>query len=755
MRNSISLAAAGLCVSMAGLCTGASAQTAAAEESASLEVDEVIVTAQRFAESLQKSSVSLQVVSGDTLQSRGVTQATDLNSLVPGLQIGTGGGASQIYIRGVGDFAASALSNPAVAVNVDGVYISRPQAVNSSFYDLDRLEVLKGPQGTLYGRNASGGALNLITRAPSLAGTDGHIGLTVGNYDLAHLEGALNVPLGETVAIRGAFNVVNRDGYLSDGTDDDDTKAARVRLLWQPNAAVSLLLNTDFAKEQGSGPGYVQLPRTGGADAWRSASSSAANGALAATPPIGFLVAPVGSDSFRDNTFWNVSAELNWDLGGAILTVLPAYRDVELSERNYPAGLRNTIPEATSKQTTLETRLAHTSDKAKWVAGLYYYDEDQEARQQIFQGFLQDNDGTYSPKTKSYAAFGQGTLTVTDGLRLIAGARYTKERRTVSGQLLTNSPNGLPPGTPLPALLVAFGGKRNFSDTTWKAGLEYDLAPDNMLFLTASTGFKAGGFNQTVAPLDTYEPEKLLAYELGSRNRFLNGRLQLNLEAFHWKYSDNQIAHVIFDPIGNINLVTQNAGEATIQGANIDLQMAVTESDRLRSFVEFNDASYDRFTYDTAFSIFGTPLFNPASVACPVGAPFPGSLFGTELISVDCSGRRLPRAPRWAASLGYDHIFRLGNAGQITAAVAGQYASERLLGFEFVANQRAEAYEIFDLDLTYAAPSGQWTLTGFVHNIADEAVYSAGSVQGFAPPLVYATIGPPRTYGARVQYNFD
>src|SRR5688572_17337178 len=181
-------------------------------------LEEVVVTAQRREETLQKSSLSIQVLSDEELWQAGVAHSADLNRLIPGIQIAGGGNASQIYIRGVGDFAASPLSNPAVAVNVDGIYISRPHGVNSSFYDLARLEVLRGPQGTLYGRNASGGALNLITNRPSLAGVAGNVSVDVGNFNLAQVQGALNVPLGDTVAIRGAVNVVDRSGYLSDDT---------------------------------------------------------------------------------------------------------------------------------------------------------------------------------------------------------------------------------------------------------------------------------------------------------------------------------------------------------------------------------------------------------------------------------------------------------------------------------------------------------------------------------------------------------
>ena len=206
---------------------------------------------------------------------------------------------------------------------------------------------------------------------------NGYASVGLGNYSLVEAQGAINVPLGDTVAIRVAGNVVQRDGFLSDDTDDEDTTAGRVRLLWQPNDALSLLLNADIAEEKGKGPGYVQLPRPPGTDPWLSGSSPQSNGILAGTPPIGFLVAPIGTDTFRDNTFWNVSAELNWDFGPATLTVIPAYRDADISERNYPAGLRNTIPDSSSEQTTLEVRLGNASDQLKWVVGAYYYKEDQ------------------------------------------------------------------------------------------------------------------------------------------------------------------------------------------------------------------------------------------------------------------------------------------------------------------------------------------------------------------------------------------
>lgn len=715
---------------------------------------EIIVTAERREQSLQDSSLAIQVLSAAELERSNLTQITDLNTLVPGLQIGTGGNSPQIYIRGVGDFAASSLSNPAVAVNVDGVYIARPQAMNSQFYDLARVEVLKGPQGTLYGRNASGGAINLITNRPEIGRASGYIGVTYGNYDNKQIEGAVNVPLGQTVAARFAVTAVDRDGYLSDGTDDDQRVAGRVRVLWEPSDSTTLLLNADYADESGKGPGYTMLPRPPGTGSWTSTTSPQASAALAAQPPIGFLLPPTVDDSYRDNTFWNLSAELNTDLGFATLTVLPAYRHSRIAERAYPAGLRYSIPETFAEQVSIETRLSNSSDLLTWVVGGFFFNETQDTEQQVYQGTFQDTIVFADPKIRSYAAFGQATFSVSDTFRLIGGLRYTHERNRLSGELYTNQPGFPVPPEALPLLLLEFGGEKSFDALNWRAGAEFDLTPDNMLFFTASTGFKAGGFNQTVSPDDTYEPEDVTAFELGSRNTFLDGRLILNFEAFYWELNEGQIAHVKFDPLGNINLVTDNAGKAEIKGANVELQAALSDYDTLRFFVEYNDAKYKDFTFDTAYSIFGTPLFNPASTGCDVSAPFPGAIFGTEAATIDCSGFQMPRAPKWAGAATYSRTFRLPAGDTVVLDGTMQFASARWLGFDYVDEERAGGYATFDANLTYNSPNRDWSVAAYMRNIGKEAVHTGAGVHAFAPPLTYATIAPPRTYGVRLRYNF-
>ncbi len=320
---------------------------------------------------------------------------------------------------------------------------------------------------------------------------------------------AVNLPLGQTVAVRAAFAAVDRDGYLSDGTDDDKRVAGRVRLLWEPSATTSLMLNADYAKEDGNGPGYVMLPRPPGTGNWTSTSSPEANAQLAAQPPIGFLLPPTVDDSFRDNEFWNLSAEFNADLGFATLTVLPAYRHADYSERKlsgWPPQHRCREPPASNSAS--KPGSATRARALTWVVGGYFFDEKQDSEQQIFQGTFQDNQVFADPRIRSYAAFGQATVSVTDALRLIGGLRYTYERNRTTGAIYNFVPPFPVPPADLPVLQLEFGGRKTFDSLNWRAGAEFDVTPDSMLFATASTGFKAGGFNQTIEPDATYDPEK-------------------------------------------------------------------------------------------------------------------------------------------------------------------------------------------------------------------------------------------------------
>jgi iron complex outermembrane receptor protein len=701
-------------------------------------IQEIVVTASRHEETVQRSSLAIDAFGNDALQAGGIAQAADLSKLVQGLQVGFSGSTSQIYIRGVGDFSANPLANPGVSFNVDGVYVGRPEGVGVNFYDMTRLEVVKGPQGTLYGRNSSGGAINLITNAPTLDGVKGTADLEVGNYSLVHVDGAINLPISDTVAIRAAVNRIKRDGYLSDGTGDDDQLAARVKLLYAPSENTSLLMSIDGAEVRGKGGGYVYLPQRPGSNPWEGSSSPAANAYVATFNP---AIIPGGSDAFVHNNFWNAGAQLDQHLDFANLTIIGAYRHSNTDTLSYNAQSQHLLDK--SDQETLEARLGSSSNGLKWVGGLYFFHEANPGEIRIFVGpGLLKSTPTYDPSGTSYAAFGETTFSVTEQWRIIAGARYTVEKRKLSGNFFVYPTQGADFIN-----LETFGGEETFKSPTWKLGTEYDLTSSSMVYFTASTGFKSGGLTQTVPPDNVYNPEKVLAVELGSRNRFFDNKMQLNLEAFDWTYKDQQNSHLTFDTLGNVNFLTQNAGRAKLYGLNVDLIVKPFESDTLHAAVEYDHSRYESFGYQI-------PVFaySAAATGCRNLGVSPGPF--VPLANLDCSGFQLPHAALWTGDADYTHSFVLSSGGAIDFTVGGRFSSKTWLAVDFIPSERAPSFAMWNSSLMFRSPKRNYSVDAYVHNISNAKEYTGAQQQTFAPGLVAANISAPRTYGLQLHVSW-
>lgn len=727
----------------------------AAAEIADEPLQEVIVTAERREETLQKASLTIQVLGAQDIQRKGLSDATDLSRVTTGVEIGVGGVNDQIFIRGVGSFAESPLSAPGVAFNVDGIYVGRADGIGANFYDVARVEVLKGPQGTLYGRNANGGSINVITNEPKLGSLSGGLDVTVGNFDLSRAQGFANITLGDTSALRAAFDVIHRDGYLSDHTDDDIHQAGRIRYKFAPSDDFSLLVNADYAHLGGRGGGSVWLPRRPGSDAYEATTATAANDYLHSFLPLGPLIDSQNPDSFQDSSLFNVSAQLDWNVGLGTLTVVPAYRHTDIDARTY-SGLRYTQDEKT-QQKSLEVRLGNSTSALTWVVGGYYFDESPNGTIGVYQSnILQNYLIGYHPSIKAPAGFGQMTLSLTERLRLIAGGRYTHEHATLSGQI--NNQATVPP-----SVIERFGGDKTFTGWTYKGGLEFDLTPINMLYATYSTGFKSGGFSQTVAPVNVFQPEKLRSLELGSRNRFFDNRLQVNLSAYRWKYKDLQDQRVNFDPLGNVNFITYNSGDATIEGATLDVVVRPTRQDTLSLGVEYANSHYDSYRFQTPVVV-----FQPTSSGCRISGPYaPGAPLpytdsnGNDtnvgplpVVVGDCAGFQVARVPLWTGSLDYAHEFNLAGGSSIRFDVGVKFATARWLNIDFVPAERDGAYRVFDADIDYVPASGKWQVGVFGRNLGNEIYYSGGLQQSFVGGLFAANIAPPRTYGARASYRF-
>ena len=777
-------------------------------------IQDIVVTAQRREENVQKAALSIEVFGGADLRAAGVGKPDDLTKIATGVQA-AGGTTSQIYIRGVGDFGVTATANQAVISNLDGVVIFRPQAIGGNFFDLERVEVLKGPQGTLYGRNATGGAVNLISAAPRLGENGGFIEGNYGNYDQIGVEGALNLGLGDNAAVRASFQFNDRDGYLSDGTDDDKRHAFRVQAKIEAGA-VTLRPIFSYTHLGGKGTGLAVIPALPGQSAWTgntdpvagaayiARASAIFNGALAggcnpAPPPAGTCPpAPAvlqdpsafGAGYFQDVNSYAASLQVDADLDFATLTVIPAYRKTKARFNVIPSFLYNVGGAYTasgdrsdgesSKQTSLEMRLANQSDRLKWVIGGYYFNEDQSAEYALQGGLILNTLVTTQFKTKALAAFGQATFSVSDTFRLTGGLRYTNDKRSafdlnkfaISPSVTAPNPaltGGLPPipclpnvpapGQRLPGTLCPlinqtpgfYDSRVKFNKLTWKAGVEVDLAEQSMLYADVSRGFKAGGFNVAVSfadptKLQSFAPELITAYSIGLKNRFMDNKLQFNIEAFHWNYNDLQLSAQAFDATGNIVLLTQNAGKAKVSGIETSVVAKPWTGGTLRGSLSYVDSEYKRFLIQQS------ALFvPPGRVACPVSAPN-----AQGLVTIDCSGQPLIRSPKWSGNIGLTQLFEISNGGNVAFDADLAFASKRFVTADFTAGQLAKGYENVSASLTYNAPDDRWFFGGWVRNLTNAKIYSGGGGHqaAFVAGWNTSNIAPPRTYGMRAGVKF-
>ncbi|MEN7536690.1 TonB-dependent receptor [Aurantiacibacter sp. DGU5] len=802
------------------------AESAGAERSAGLNV--ITVTAQRREESLQDAAIPINAVSGDELQRTGVVDATQLNKVAPALYVPEAGGANVGYfIRGVGNFANNGYTNPAVAFNLDGVYIGRPSSTVASFLDVNRVEVLKGPQGTLYGRNATGGAVNVIPNAPRLGVLEGSLSAQYGNYEAIETTGVVNLPVSDRVAVRMATTYSERDGYYDDGTGEKEDFALRGQIFFEISPAADIRLSADYSTQKGTGPGvdvdgvYTFAPFT--------PDATVPNWQFIAAPPsvrepftglfspetLEFiednataapLYSPVeGYDyPYRDDKYWGVNAEFNLDLGGVDLVVIPAYRQSELDNQFNGAPFKSGLNKDKAEQFSIEGRLSGDTGPLEWLLGAYYFDESVEGLNSYNQ-FSTVSFQDFASTTESAAVFARASYSVTDDFRVVGGIRYTDESRSIdalsisttgvclresafgppSCQQVPTIPVGLtlrdsleqldpalfPAGSPLDrpvpygafpygpfgptgpqALLIntptEIERTSGDDEITWRAALEYDATPDNLIYASFETGFRAGGFNLTFGQ-EEYDPEYIDAYTIGSKNSFFDNRLQLNFEAFYWDYRGQQLAALGVDDRGNNSFYTRNVGQSSIKGAEVDFQALLTETTLLRGGVQYLDATYDTFVYDQVDLSDDT---DPPNFLTPItGCDYTQNLGAQRSFTIDCSGRPALNAPDWTINLGVQQTFEMRDF-EVIATLDGRYRSERVIGFNYLPTGNAGEDVTIDASISLVPYDKGFTASVFVRNLTDEAMrslYQLGAANVASPKFE-----PPRTFGVRVGYDF-
>jgi iron complex outermembrane receptor protein len=717
-------------------------------------VADIVVTAQRRSEALSRSAIAASAVTGNALLTQNATTVSSLTRLVPSLQIAQGAGPYNVFsIRGVVNVNANGLSDATVAFNYDGVYISRSTSTSGLFYDLQRVEVLKGPQGILYGRNATAGAINVLPAPPTFT-TGGYVSGSIGNYDAKNAEGALNVRISENVAVRGSFQLIDRDGFFSDGRGDEVSQSGRLQLLYKPIDSLSVKIAGDYSHTGGQGNGstilgqldknkYIGLHDPRAASVFtRSFFVAAPIGAFA---PVRIPFSPLPGGDFADNEFWGIHATLDWATDLGTLTILPAYREGSLDFQTTVSGYAINFKEE-DRQHSIEARFASNDDRPlRWLLGAYYLNETIDSHPIYNQAAgLQSLIQNLDIKTRSFSGFGQLTWALTDTFRLVGGARYTNDRKQAIGDSTSRRTLTVAPGVTAPVTTsFQLNGAATFERTTWKAGVEWDVRPQSLLYATVSTGFKAGGFFfSPVAPL--FQPERIIAYTLGSKSRFLDGKLTANLEAYYWKYSDQQVSFLGPIAPGVIGLPTRNIGQATIKGVEIDLQYRPVRTTLLGAQVQYTDARYDNFVYRA-------PNLGAAPRTGCLSTPT-----ATDFI-VDCSGRTPPQAPKWTVVISGEQTIPLKNDFRFILGARTRYESARVLSFEYLPTYVAGSNTVTDLTVTLAGPNDKWSVGAFVNNVENKGVYNFANASPapLAPTqLDFVGLRPPRTYGLRVRTSF-
>jgi iron complex outermembrane receptor protein len=695
-------------------------------------IREVIITAQRREESLQKTPLAVVALTGQQLADAGVNEAQDLNKLVPGLKIGQTGAMTQFFLNGVGSGVANAYGDPTIAFNVDGIYIARPTGVNGVFYDLSRVEVLKGPQGTLYGRNAAAGAVNVITNRPVFDDV-AHVGLEFGNFNSVRLSGFGNVRLSDTVALRVSALTARHEGYLSDGYNDEDDQAARLQVLWQPTEDLTSLFAADYFHQGGTGPAAIPVPFVDSRDPWAGPSTDGVTAALsAATPnvPPANRIRFFASDGTLDNRNWGLREEITWNADRYSITGIAAHRDTHQLTNIIPGAFEQ-FQDLRARQDSAEVRAASTgSGRLQWLVGAYYFHENVDALSRTNRYFQGTSVLSLTPIVdRTVAAFTQETFEIVEGLRLTAGFRYTDEKKTESGF-----------NRAITGIVVPANGSATFTASNYKAGIEYDLGPRSLLYASYTTGFKAGGFFQG-GPPNTYAPEKLASYVLGSKNRFLDNKLQLNVEAFYWDYRDKQFStFAVINPAPATALITVNVPKVTFKGITADIAATPWHGGQISANLQYLNAVNEKFVY---------PSLVPSS-----NCPFVRQANGGFLI--DCSGKPLSQAPEYSATVGYTQTFDLKNAATLAVGFSTHFETRSLASqtMDYVSALYQESWAMTDLNVAYTTDDQRKSAQLFVNNVANRAVKTNGASQPTTPTLYFANVLPPRTFGVRLYIRF-
>jgi iron complex outermembrane receptor protein len=719
-------------------------------------LEEIVVTAQKRKESAQSIPIAITALSGNALSRAGVDSVVSLQDTVPNVNIGQQLGVAQVAIRGVGLDNLSTAAEGSVALNKNDVFMSRPVAALSSFYDVDRIEVLRGPQGTLYGRNSTGGSINIITRDPT-NNYSGYAELTVGNYNRVRLEGALSGPLKEGVLLgRIAFQADTRDGYgtnVATGHEIDNsrTQSIRATLLYLPNDQLRVKLIAEYHRENDASGGYHYLGAAG--------LTATGISVIPTGVSLGGTVAPNVRDISNDVdpslklTTGGVTADISYNLGSMDLRSITATQGVhynnqaDLDSTSFP--LAPIVQVENSNQFSQEFHVAGTSHATKWLAGLYYFHEHNNGFLTISpfndlafggpgiqrQGFF----GGGIVKTDAAAVFGQLKQSFTDALSITLGGRYSWERKTIDNALAFDLATPYLPGGPYSGAgqcSASVAAATCIPTKTWQAFTprvvgEYQATPDFLFYASASKGFKSGTYNDN-ALQPPVNPETLWAYEGGVKSESFDHRVRVNVAAFYYKYANLQV-----DKIVNAGQQLENAASATIYGGELEMTVRPTTNWEFGLAASALHAVFDNFI--------SVDPSRPAGDGITVDGGNP---------AFNLAGNSLERAPKWTADASGQYFWDLASGN---LSLRGEIVwTDRVYFSPFDRNVDSQAAhgKVNGL-IRFLSADQKWDISAYGRNLTNKTLISSGfvssSLVGFP---VNGYLEDPRTYGLRVKYSF-
>lgn len=734
-KNYLSYLLAGTCMAVSA---PALAQEQGAQGSATGGLKEIVVTAQKQAQSQQDVPISVTAVTGEMLQEAQVNNIADMSNSIPNVQINTFSNSpdSAVFtIRGVGVNDADPYVGTTVSVVVDGVVVGVNTAALLSLFDIDRVEVLRGPQGTLFGANTTGGVINVVTKQPTGV-MGGEFEAVYGNYNHLELNAALNFPITDNLSGKISMLHNSMDGYFRNYADnrrigERNITTLRGYLKYEQGDYDATLIGQYVRSRNGSQTGVIV----------------AGPGELFYVPgqtdnPFDFKRGlSYDQPDANDRDSYAVTFTQNLTTGIGDLTSITAYREYDNDLYSDDDATTNvwlqTHRRIKHHQFSQELRdLVDLSDTTRLILGGYYFRQHYTLDQQgKLDGFLP---GLGQPQTQeqtnwSLSGFAQLYQDITDNLRLQAGIRYSHEKTeatsttantfNASGQSTFNDPV-------IPGSLIVASGKKSWDNVGWKVGLDYKINPDVMLYGYYARGFKSGGFTGRIAiaqDIGPYNPETLDTIEAGFKADLLDRHLRVNLAAFYNWYSDMQVVQNITYPSGANSASIANAGSARTKGFELEVSAVPVYGLTLTGSLAYLDAKYKE--YDTQ-------VLDPAT-----GGLVPASYAGNSLMN----------SPKWNAAFGVNWKQPVGS-GTLSTNAQYSYTSSKFTSYTNLPVERVGPVELVNASMNWGPDDAGWKIGAFARNLFNEKYFNQKlSLAGIG---TLASLGAPREYGVNFRYSF-